>query len=131
MIDFRDYLRECMDGVPAIIGDSDASNMRRLEDRDSVNFMLSDITDIESRPEVAYERVRGILQDIGYLIPPASSHTDLFMEDFGEAIIPLIHGETTTPVFLYFAFCDQEVLAEIATESELMSIFEESDVCDL
>lgn len=122
MIDFRDYLRECMDGVPAIIGDSDAINMQRLEDRDSVNFVLSDITDIESRPEVAYERVRGILQDIGYLIPPASSHTDLFMEDFGEAIIPLIQGVPATPVFLYFAFCDQEVLAEIVTEEELEDI---------
>lgn len=126
MIDFRAYLNECLSGVPAITGDPGATDI--YEVRDSVNFVLSDITDLESSPEVAYERVRGILQDLRYLIPPSSSHADMFIDGYGEAIIPLTHADAAMPVFLYFAYASEddtenyEILAEIVDEEELEEI---------
>lgn len=131
MIDFRDYLRECMDGVPAITGDSDAMDFQHTEDRDAVNFVLSDITDQEPNPDHAYERVRGILHDIGYLIPPASSYAEMFLEGYGEAVIPLVHT-SQEPAFLYFAYASEdetenyEILAEIVTQEELEEILYEN-----
>jgi len=128
MIDFGTYLQECMDGVPAITGDLGAMNIYEI--RDAVNFVLSDITDIETEPEVAYERVRGILQDLRYLIPPASSHADMFIDGYGEAIIPLTHVEDAAPAFLYFAYASEddtenyEILAEIVTEEELEELLQ-------
>ncbi len=133
MQEFQVYIKECMDGVPAITGDPGAMDLQVQAIRDTVNFFLSDVTDTEIVPERAYERVRGVLGDLRYMIPPASSHTDLFVDGHGEEIIPLVHRENAVPVFLYFAYTSQddtenyEILAEIVTTEELEEILNETE----
>lgn len=143
MSSFKQYLQECMCGgegatLPAIEGVSDAVDLNVAASRDPINDILADITDggeIIASPEVMYERVRGILSEVGYDIPPVSEKHDLFSEPEGEDFIALVHPSLPTRqdgsghCFLYFAFYQHEdqsyeVWAEIVTEDGLEEILD-------
>lgn len=144
MGNFKAYLQECgcMGGeatLPAIEGVSDAVDLNVQASRDPVNDILANITDggeIIVAPEVTYERIRGILSEVGYDIPPVTEKSELFSEPEGEDVIGLIHPSLPTRVdgsghcFLYFAFYQHEdqsyeVWAEVVTEMGLEEIFNE------
>lgn len=126
--------------LPAIQGESDAVDLTVSASRDAVNFILFDLTENteNATPEIMYERVRGILSEVGYDIPPVTEKVELFQEDEGEDILPLVHPALPTRqdgsghCFLYFAFYrhdDQsyELWAEIVTESGLEEILSDGD----
>lgn len=141
---FRQHLKECMEGeqlLPAIEGSNESVDFFDPSQRDSVNFMLSDITD-ESfvLPELAYERVRGLLMDFGYSIPPVSFRPGLFGNTVGEEVFGMTRPQHPDEparewTHLYFAFAKEDstglydVLAEIVTQEELEKIlYEDGDI---
>lgn len=137
---FRQHLHECMEGenlLPAIIGTDTAIDFLNPTDRESVNFVLSDITDgLVLRPEVVYERVRQVLLDIGYSIPPVCARPELFDDTEGEEIFGMTRPQPPNSpeheiCYLYFAFAqagtEYDVLAEVVTTDELGVILYEPD----
>jgi hypothetical protein len=135
MQDFRLYIKECMEGenlLPTIEGSSEAVNLLDADQREAINFILSDITDeVILDPVVAYERVRSVLLGIGYALPPVSARPELFDDTEGEEVFgmtrPQPFGSLEHEIcYLYFAFLQTDesydVLAEIVTEMELEDI---------
>lgn len=139
---FRQHMKECMEGeswLPAIVGSEGAVEFLDPNQRDAVNFILSDITDEEVlHPEITYERVRQVLSSLGYSIPAASARPELFGDTEGEEIFGMtrpLPPDSPEPeiCYLYFAFAEDEtdhdydVLAEIVTEQELEDILNETE----
>jgi hypothetical protein len=131
MQDFRDYLKEQMEGVPATTWDPSTSTfwLNDPSDRDVVNDQLADITDHEIvHPEVVYEQVCLYLQNQGIELPAVTVHANEFLETDGELILPLVATDAEEVVYLYFAWAqdetdfDYDVLAEIVTTEELEEI---------
>jgi len=136
MDSFRDYLRECMEGVPAINWDPTKLVLSDPMTRDDLNEHLSDITDeVVVHPAVTYEQVRQFLQAEGLHIPPVSLYATEFQDTDGEILLPLVSSENIEEiVYLYFVFAQDElqfsydVLAEIATADELEGIWDEAEI---
>lgn len=139
MYSFRQYLRECLDGeasLPATEGTNESVNFHDPVQREATNFILSDITDESGSPIVVYERVRQVLMDMGYSIPPVSARPELFEGTDGEEVFGMTRPmppDSPEPAwcYLYFAFAQDEagltydILAEIVTSEELEEILYE------
>lgn len=132
----RDYIKEHMDvegsTLPAFDSHTDAVDLHNPESRETLNFLLSDITDGPEAvdPVILYERVREALYGAGYSTPSSTELLDLFseMEPDGDEVFSLVPG-----VFLYFSFCQDDhgyydVLAEVVNEAELEEILSDEDV---
>lgn len=133
-MNFIQFLKECLDGgegstLPACTGEPEATDFSNPTERESVNNILSDLTDKEVRhPAVTYEQVRHILWGFGYLIPPASTYAETLDDTDGEEILALTTDAGAC--YLYFAFSQDDeghvdTLAEIMTESELEELLDE------
>jgi hypothetical protein len=99
-----------------------------LDDRESTNFVLLDITESTAHPAVIYERVRQVLADVGCPIPFITEVSYLFSDECGEEFFRVV---LAPPVYLHFAFVlnDEgyyETLAELVEEPEVDSILNES-----
>jgi hypothetical protein len=126
MQDFRNYLLEHMEGVPATTWDPSTICLDDPSDREAVNDELAEITDREIvHPEGVYEQVGQYLQTQGIDLPPVTVYVDAFLEIDGELILPLAAIGEEEAAYLYFAWAqdetdfDYDVLAEIVTTEEL------------
>jgi hypothetical protein len=129
-------MQECLDGgesLPAIMGTSYAADLHDAIMRESINFAMLDIVDTTEHPEVAYERIREILTDVGYELPPASSLSEIFGQESGEEVFALGMNTPNAPmIYLYFAYSIDEsggveILAELLTEDELEELISNED----
>lgn len=131
---FREYLEEQMDGGPVTIWDPARLHLDDLNDRESVNDELAELTSGEIlHPEVSYEQVCQYLEPQGVELPAVSAHANEFLETAGELFLPLVSmNDAAHAVYLYFAWAqdetdfDYDVLAEIMSAQELEELLNET-----
>lgn len=133
---FSLYVKECVyedEGqpqkvMPFVYGaeTTEGLDFTSPENREAVNDMLSEITDSPERldPVVIYERVRTVLDDVGYSLPSAMSLDKLFDEDEEDGDEVFALGDSA---YLYFAYVRDdrdnfEALAEVVNEEGLEEI---------
>lgn len=131
---FKEYLKECMAGVPAVAWDPNTIYPINSGDLTELNWQLADMTDGEfANPVIAYEQVRQFLIPRGVELPQASFYYRELSDTDGELILPLVGLNNTEMVYLYFAFTEDEddhdydILAEIVNTEELEEILDNED----
>jgi len=114
--------------IPFVIGNPGAVDLSDPEVREDLNDELDVEVDKHfNEITVAYDRVRDLLSEVGYIVPVHDAFTEPSHEEVYVLSSNGVDGESSV-FYLYFAYVKNdlgfEVIAEILTQDELNDLFD-------